>query len=197
MRLFIDTETTGLPLNDKLPFTNLDNWPYLIQVALIIEDDNYGILTKRNMIIKPDGYIIPESSTNIHGISHEMAIKNGEDRKKVISFLDIVLYNSDTIIGHNITFDLNVIKAEIIRSRGMGNAMFIKKKHSIVDTMIIGMDICKMPSLSFFSCQSQPYKYPKLDELYCKLFNKHFENQHDAMSDVQATYDCYYKLKKN
>ncbi len=196
VRLFIDIETTGLPLNDKATYTNLDNWPYLVQVALIIEDDNYGILAKRNIILKPDGYSIPEFSTRIHGISNAKAIKEGNDRKQVICFLDTVLYNSDIIIGHNVSFDLNTVKAEIIRVKGAENALFLKKGHNIIDTMKLGVDICKIPNFSFYSSQAQSYKYPKLDELYHKLFNKHFDNQHDAMSDIQATYDCYYKLKK-
>lgn len=195
IRLFIDTETTGLPLNANLPFTELGNWPYLVQVALIIEDDNYGVLARRNIILKPNGYTIPESSTKVHGISNESAVKNGEDRDKIISFLDFVLYKSDIIIGHNVEFDLNVIKSEIIRIKGMGNALFEKKKHSIIDTMKMGMNICKIPNLSFNTRMSQPYKYPKLDELYYKLFNKHFDNQHDSMADIQATHDCYYELK--
>lgn len=196
VRLFIDTETTGLPLNDNLSYTELDNWPYLVQVALIIEDDNYGILARRNIILKPNGYIIPESSTKIHGITHEWAAKNGEERDKVISFLDLVLCNSDIIIGHNVSFDLNVIKSEIIRVKGVENALFTKKKHSVVDTMMLGVNICKIPNLSFHTRKIQSYKYPKLDELYYKLFNKHFDNQHDAMADIQATYDCYYELKR-
>ena len=197
LRCFIDTETTGLPINDNLPYTDLDNWPHLVQVALIIEDDNYGILAKRNMILKPDGYSIPESSARIHGISNAQAIKEGEDRKQVIGFLDQVLGNSNTIIGHNVSFDLNVVKAEIIRVKGIENALFSKKNHNVVDTMKMGMNICKIPNLSFHTRMSQPYKYPKLDELYYKLFNKHFDNQHDAMADIQATYDCYYELKRN
>ena len=195
LRCFIDTETTGLPINNNLPYTELDNWPYIVQVALIIEDDNYGILARRNMILKPDGYVIPEASTKVHGISNERAGKNGEDRDKVISFLDLVLYNSDIIIGHNVSFDLNVIKSEIIRVKGRGNALFEQREHGIIDTMKIGMNICKIPNLSFHTRLSRPYKYPKLDELYYKLFNKHFNNQHDAMADIQATYDCYYELK--
>ncbi len=196
VRLFIDTETTGLPLNDKDVYTNLNNWPYLVQVALIIEDDNYGILAKRNIIMKPDGYTIPESSTKIHGITNTKATTEGEQRDKVISFLDMALYNSNVIIGHNVSFDLNVVKSEIIRVKGMENALFTKKKQNVIDTMKIGIDICKIPNLSFYYRQSQPYKYPKLDELYYTLFNKHFDNQHDAMADIQATYDCYYELKK-
>lgn len=193
IKLFIDTETTGLPLNDNLPYTDLKNWPYLVQVALIIEDDNYGILAKRNIILKPDGYTIPESATKIHGISNERAVKNGEDRDKVISFLDLALYKSDIIIGHNVSFDLNVIKSEIIRIKGIENALFEKKKHIVIDTMKMSRNICKTPNLSF---HTRLNKYPKLDELYYKLFNKHFNNQHDAMADVQAAYDCYYELKR-
>lgn len=196
IKLFIDTETTGLPLNNNLPYTDLKNWPYLVQVALIIEDDNYGILAKRNIILKPNGYTIPESATKIHGISNERAVKNGEDRDKVISFLDLALYKSDIIIGHNVSFDLNVIKSEIIRTKGIENALFKKKKHIVIDTMKMGRNICKIPNLSFHTRLSLPNKYPKLDELYYKLFNKHFNNQHDAMADVQAVYDCYYELKR-
>lgn len=196
IKLFIDTETTGLPLNNNLPYTDLKNWPYLVQVALIIEDDNYGILAKRNIILKPNGYTIPESATKIHGISNERAVKNGEDRDKVISFLDLALYKSDIIIGHNVSFDLNVIKSEIIRTKGIENALFKKKKHIVIDTMKMGRNICKIPNLSFHTRLSLPNKYPKLDELYYKLFNKHFNNQHDAMADVQAAYDCYYELKR-
>lgn len=196
LRCFIDTETTGLPINDNLPYTELDNWPHLVQVALIIEDDSYGILAKRNMILKPDGYSIPESSARIHGISNAQAVKEGEDRKQVIGFLDLVLGNSNFIIGHNVSFDLNVVKAEIIRVKGIENALFTEKNHNVVDTMKMGMNICKIPNLSFHTRMSQPYKYPKLDELYYKLFNKHFDNQHDAMADIQATHDCYYELKR-
>lgn len=196
VRLFIDTKTTGLPINDNLPYTELDNWPHLVQVALIIEDDNYGILAKRNIILKPNGYIIPESSTQIHGIAHGWAEENGDERDKVISFLDLVLYNSDIIIGHNVSFDLNVIKSEIIRIKGLENSLFNKKKHNVVDTMKLGVNICKIPNPSFYTRNIQSYKYPKLDELYYKLFNNHFDSQHDAMADVQATYDCYYELTR-
>ena len=110
--------------------------------------------------------------------------------------MDLALYKSDIIIGHNVSFDLNVIKSEIIRIKGIENALFEKKKHIVIDTMKMGRNICKIPNLSFHTRLSLPNKYPKLDELYYKLFNKHFNNQHDAMADVQAAYDCYYELKR-
>jgi len=38
-------------------------------------------------------------------------------------------------------------------------------------------------------------KWPKLIELYNKLFDKDFENAHDAMADILATRECYFKLR--
>lgn len=195
IRFYIDTETTGLPIDEHLPNENSDNWPHLVQVAFIIEDDNFGILSKRNIIVRPEGYIIPESSTKIHGITTDYARKVGINRKTVISLLDRCLANTDSIIGHNVSFDINVIKAEIFREKGH-NALSIKRNHQIHDTMILGMNICKIQNSYLYSRQNISYKYPKLDELYYKLFNKHFENQHDAIADIQATYDCYNELIK-
>ena len=56
--------------------------------------------------------------------------------------------------------------------------------------MRLGKDICKIPGNVIYG----GYKYPKLGELYYKLFNKHFNNQHNAMADVEATYECYKEL---
>ena len=189
VRLYIDTETTGLPIDYKEHYTKLENWPYIVQVALIIEDDNYGILAKRDIIVKPDGYTIPESASNIHGITNEKA-KSGEKREDVFNYLDLILNNTDIIIGHNASFDLNIIKAEIIRTKGIDNALFEKKEYSLIDTMRLGKDVCKIPRSYIYG----DYKYPKLNELYYKLFNKHFDNQHNAMADVEATYECYKEL---
>lgn len=189
VRLYIDTETTGLPKDYQEHYTKLENWPYIVQVALIIEDDNYGILAKRDIIVKPDGYTIPESASNIHGITNEKA-KSGEKREDVFNYLDLILNNTDIIIGHNASFDLNIIKAEIIRTKGIDNALFEKKEYSLIDTMRLGKDVCKIPRSYIYG----DYKYPKLNELYYKLFNKHFDNQHNAMADVEATYECYKEL---
>lgn len=195
VRLYIDTETTGLPKHENTTYKNSDNWPYLVQVAFIIEDDNYGIISKRNIIVKPEGYIIPVSSTNIHGITTEYARKVGIDRKEVMSLLDICMKYANTVIGHNISFDINVIKAEIYREIG-DKAFSLKKENSVIDTMILGMDVCKIPNTNYREWKLHPYKYPKLTELYSTLFQRTMKNAHNAMSDIQATYDCYYELIK-
>ena len=38
------------------------------------------------------------------------------------------------------------------------------------------------------------YKWPTLSELYRILYNSEYENAHNALSDVMATYFCMKKL---
>ena len=40
------------------------------------------------------------------------------------------------------------------------------------------------------------YRYPKLNELYYKLFYSNFENAHNAFSDILATIECFKELRK-
>lgn len=191
VKLYIDIETTKLIPEDELSPDKLGNWPHIVQVALILEDDFYGILLKRNYIIEPEGYDIPKDSTKIHKITNEYAIKYGRKRVDIINYLDILLSKVDVIIGHNINFDLNVIKAEIFRTKKYDDVLFKNKVLTIIDTMEIGKNICKIPSLHYHD-----YKYPKLDELYYHFFKCHFPNQHDAMSDIEATYKCFKKMEE-
>src|SRR5690606_8051357 len=38
------------------------------------------------------------------------------------------------------------------------------------------------------------FKWPKLEELYQKLFNEKFEEAHNAAADVVATTRCFFEL---
>lgn len=188
--LYIDVETTGLPTDSNMPYSKTENWPRIVQVAFILEDKEFGIIAKRDFIIKPDGFTIPDASTKIHGISNDYAIKNGMDRTSVINFIDKIIGTADLIIGHNIMFDLRVIQAEICRLKRYDDRLFMKNNPKIIDTMILGQNICKIPSLKNFD----DYKYPTLSELYECLFNEDFSNKHNALSDITATFRCYKKL---
>jgi hypothetical protein len=44
---------------------------------------------------------------------------------------------------------------------------------------------------------SNGFKWPKLEELYQKLFNEKYDNTHNAFSDIKATARCFWELKQN
>ena len=50
MYLFFDTETTGLPKNWKVPATDLNNWPRMIQLAYLIYDRKGNKISSKDFI---------------------------------------------------------------------------------------------------------------------------------------------------
>ena len=74
-----------------------------------------NISSQKDFIIKPNGFVIPETSSNIHGITTERALKEGIDLSIVLDLFDNDLKQADIIVGHNIDFDIKVVRAEMYR----------------------------------------------------------------------------------
>jgi len=183
--LFFDTETTGVPKDYRAPVTDSENWPRLVQLAWIFqaagEPDQVG-----NDIIYPDGFKIPEDASAIHGITTEIAKEKGVPLANTLSkFLNLV-DRADLMVGHNISFDINIVRAEIHRVK-LDDAL--EGKGSLC-TMMKSTNYCKMPKKD----GRKGYKWPTLHELYFTLFNKGFEDAHDARGDISATVKCFWKL---
>ncbi len=130
MYLIFDTETTGLPKNWKAPITDTDNWPRCVQIAWQLHDDMGQLIEDQNYLIKPNDFEIPYESQKIHGISTELAIKEGEDLHIVLEKFNSSLQKSSFVIGHNISFDINVIGCEFYRT-GIDNVL---KNANLLDT---------------------------------------------------------------
>ena len=185
MYLFFDTETTGLPTDWNAPVSDLENWPRLVQLAYILQDERGQLISQKNKIIKPSGFTIPSEASDIHGISQIIAEINGEDLSDVINEFDDYVKKSSLIIGHNIEFDAKIIGAEFLR---LGKKDTLETKKQIC-TMKNSTDFCKIEGY-------YGYKWPKLGELHYKLFGNQFYGAHNAMVDVEITAKCFWKLKK-
>ena len=185
MYLFFDTETTGLPKKWKEPVTNLDNWPRLVQIAWLSYNEFGELLSSDNRIIKPNGFIIPEDASKIHGITHENADLIGEDLAQVLTEFKALVDNAKYLVAHNMSFDEKIVGAEFLRN-SMINAIVPKEK------------ICTMEkSTSFCAINGHyGYKWPKLSELHYKLFKRNFEEAHNAAVDIEATAKCFWELKR-
>ena len=183
--LFFDTETTGVPRNYKAPSSDIQNWPRLVQLAWILTDDKGNRIHSGDVIVKPDRFTIPTDAAKVHGITTEIAMKEGIPLGKAINQFIDDLNTARYIVGHNIDFDKKIVGAEMIRL-GMEDIMDSKRSYC---TMQSSIDFCKIPS-------KYGYKYPKLQELYKKLFGTEFDNAHDAMNDIEATEKCFWELRK-
>jgi len=182
--LFFDTETTGLPKNRKLSYKQVDNWPRLVQIAWQAFDKNERLIHKSSFIIKPTGFSIPSEATNIHKITTQQAIEKGRFLKEVLENFNSLIDSSTFIIAHNLNYDENVIAAEFYR-QGIKTSLFTKRR---ICTMEATINFCKIPGI-------YGYNYPKLSELYFKLFNEAFKEAHNAENDINATVKCFFRLK--
>ncbi|WP_103866728.1 3'-5' exonuclease [Aquimarina sp. I32.4] len=185
MYLFFDTETTGLPKNWKAPVTDLTNWPRMIQVAWIMSDKNGNRLDADDFIIKPENFIIPKAASNIHGISTEKAITEGELLEKVLLQFSSLVEQANCIVAHNISFDEKILGAELLRKKVNSNFQSKKK----LCTMKASTNYCKISG-------HYGYKWPTLSELHVKLFGEDFEGAHDASADINATEKCFWEMKQ-
>lgn len=183
--VFFDVETTGLPISWKESYSNIYNWPYIIQLAYIISYDEKELSIEQDSILKPDGFEVPNESTKVHGISNEQAIIKGSDRKEVLENFASVIIDADYIVAHNANFDINVLRCEFLRNNIEDP---FQRDLSIICTMKKTTNFCKIPS------EYGDYKWPSLQELHYKLFKKQFREGHNAKHDIRATFRCFWEL---
>ena len=169
-----DTETTGLPQKLSMfayyPYQQVDkyNSSRLVQLSWGIYNLKNACIKLEDYIIKPNGFGI--NNSHIHGITYEMA-KKGFTLADVIDKFYSDLKLVDTIVGHNIMFDINILKSEMHRMKRMDIIREIDNK-KIIDTMAKSKNIVKSP---------------KLGNVFKMLFNKEIENAHNSKYDVINT----------
>ena len=186
MYLIFDTETTGLPKNWKAPITDTDNWPRCVQIAWQLHDEMGELIEDQNYLIKPDNFEIPYESQKIHGISTELALADGKNLDEVLEKFNLALEKSSYVIGHNVSFDINVIGCEFYRQQ-IKNSLSSKK---LLDTCTEDTALlCELPG-----GRGGKYKLPTLLELYEFLFDVSFKEAHNATADVEATARCFLEL---
>lgn len=207
--LVFDTETTGLPQTKFISPSTLHQWPHIVQFSYVIYDSSLNdIVESKDYIIHlQENILISEESTKIHGITNEISAKNGIPINEALNEFFYYLRSVDRLIGHNIEFDINMIKVELLR---LINKDLLTKEQ----TKIYKYDLHFLTNFNNISCtlkdsiqfcniqlldkNGKPYlKYPKLIELHEKLFNKSPSNLHNSFNDILVTLRCFMKLKHN
>ena len=173
----VDCETTGLPSQRSNPF--------LVQLAWSVHDPSGVAVEEHCCIVKPDGYEIPRASTNVHGISHQLASLWGLDLKQVLSDFAVALGKPNVrLIAHNLDFDTRVLGAEFTRL-GIESPLSALPTYC---TMQSTVDLCNLPN------RGSGYKWPSLQALHLHLFGKGFPDGHTALNDVRAAARCFFRL---
>lgn len=186
MYLIFDVETTGLPKNWKAPMTDLNNWPRVIQIAWLVVAHDQTVIDERKYLIKPHGWEVPMQKFWIdNGYSTAKCEAEGIPMWDALQFFIEAHDQCQFLISHNMSYDYNVVGAEMLRYR-----MRAKERLVRICTKESGTDFCDLPRV-----YGKP-KWPKLAELHQKLFGEGFDDAHDALADVKATSRCFFGLKE-
>ncbi len=176
--LVFDCETTGL-----LPSCNV------LTAYFIILDDNFKILHELDLKIKHPHYLIFTKALEINKINlvehDKIAIPIDEAYKLIIEF--IKKYDTKySIIGHNIQFDINMLKSnKLITEKDI--ELYFKKDYidtyNLAQILKIEKKISKYQSLSLSKLCN-----------FLQITVKSELDFHDAKYDCYSTIELYKKL---
>ncbi|MBR9770005.1 MAG: 3'-5' exonuclease [Gammaproteobacteria bacterium] len=186
--LFFDTETTGLP-DWKVP-SDSEHQPHLVQLAAILADaDTRREIATLDLIIRPDGWEIPDEVADIHGITTEHAQAVGVNEELAVMLFH-ELWAGHRRVAHNRTFDQRIIRIAMKRY-GFGEMPMEEwaDKDAFDDTMLIAKPIMELPPKGKYG-----WKSPKLSEAYEHFIGKPLEDAHSAMADARACMEVYWAL---
>lgn len=179
LRFFFDSETTGIP-DWKQP-SDGEGQPHLVQLAAkLVDIDSREVLEQMDVIIRPEGWIIPQETIDIHGITMDRADGEGIPEKDAIDQF-IALWEGRTRVSHNVTFDNRIIR--------IGT-----KRYCDEDTI----NDWKGGDYECTGMLAKPImglgKMPKLTEAYQFFTGEELIQTHNAMDDVDACIEVYYGI---
>lgn len=178
--LIYDTETTGIP-DWKTP-SDSDTQPHIVEIgALLFDLDTRVLIKELAVVVKPEGWVIPEETIEIHGITQEQALEFGIPEKEAIQkLLDL----KDSFVGcqrvaFNKTFDQRIVRIATKRffSEEVQEDWSVKDNHHcamIMAKKIIGG------------------KNPKLVDAYKYFIGEEMQGAHNALSDAKAAAAVYF-----
>lgn len=212
--LVFDVETSGLlPKKDKSNPNHIpvEDYPYILQLSYALYD-----ISSNKLLDTYDKYInvkneveISDKITDLTGITRRSCNKGVSMVDALIQFYKAYI-NSEIIVAHNIEFDKKMILIELERNRqeiirispecmtifnstyeelnGVEHYCSMRKGTIITNIIVPSKYPGKPPSL----------KWPKLNELYAKLFDgETVDGLHNAIVDVLVCLRCYMKMRHN
>lgn len=142
-----------------------------------------------DVIVKPDGWVIPQEVIDIHGITNEHAMSAGVHEHDALGVFLNMWDRSDSRIAHNSTFDNRIIRIAIKRYCNELTADNWKAGEYEC-TGLLSKPIMKMGKKGKYG-----YKMPKLEEAYQHFTGLKLDNAHDALADVQACMQVYFGIQ--
>ena len=192
--LFYDTETTGLPLF-KEPSED-PRQPHLVQLAFkVVDPRTREALDAIDVIIKPDGWVIPDEAAAIHGITTERALDEGVPERKALGLLLDAWASCSVRVGHNEQFDARIIRIGLKRY-GEEAASDLWKAGRAECTANQATPIVQLPPTEkMLRAGFNKFKTASLSEAHKFFTGRDLDGAHNAMVDVDGCMTVYWAIR--
>lgn len=209
--MFYDAETTGIP-KYKLPSSD-PSQPRIIEIAAELCIESTGeTLARMDMLIRPEGWVIPKEVEDLTGITNEQVNAFGLYAQTAIGTFIQLWEMADTRCGHNESFDARMIRIELMRHVYLNmREVFDKtvgtagapipfadhwKKAPAYCTKNSSASIVNLPPTAAMVAKGMTApKSPTLGEAFKFFFGHAPEVSHRAGVDVTHTKEVYYAIK--
>ena len=171
--LFFDTETTGLL---KPKGTPLALQPRIIELYAVLTTKRNNVISEIDQLIQP-GIPLPPEITRITGIDDQDLDGQPPFAAVAGTFKDM-LRNAGAVVGHNLTFDMDVVTNDFKRAK-------------LKPPRWPNRRVCTVEQTEHLTG-----KRLKLGDLYYRLFGEPMGKAHRAKEDVTAMRKCYFRLVK-
>jgi len=181
---FFDTETTGLPLF-KEP-SDHPSQPHIVQLgACLVDLDTRKIISTLDVIIRPDGWTIPDDVAVIHGITTELAADVGVPESLAVEML-LDMTRGRLRIAHNEQFDARIVRIACKRHFDQSSVDEWKDGRAAC-TALLATPILKLPPTAKMKAAGfNKFKTANLSEAVEHFTGKKLENAHSALADVHG-----------
>jgi DNA polymerase-3 subunit epsilon len=181
--LAFDTETDGI------------HDPRLVELgAVLIEDHPDGPRERAcvSLIVRPDGYEIPDAAARVHGISTATALACGVPLVVAVSALTNLWAAASVRVAYNLEFDDRVIDNAL---RALSRASTLAKPPGLCTKELAApiLDLPPTERMRQFGHGDKP-KSPSLRECYQHFFGEDVPGAHSALADARACARVYLEI---
>lgn len=182
--LIFDTETTGLPIW-KEP-SGHEKQPHLVQLAaLLVNEETQKTISSMNVIVRPDGWDIPQEVVDVHGISKPYAEAVGVPEAIALDMFMCLYFRANIRVAHNTTFDNRLIRIALKR--------YFPNMVTDEEWKDRERYFCTLQNAKKIMGGSSGHT---LAEALKHFTGKELVGAHDAMADTLACKDIYFAMKE-
>lgn len=178
----IDTETSGL--FDFSKPADAEGQPRLAHLGMILVDENMIEERTIELLVKPEGWSMPDEASRINGLTMEILAENGIPVIEALRDYCAAIDEGYVIVAFNAQYDTKIMRGEMRRA-GIDDRF---ERTPNICVMRALTDICKI-----MKAKGNGYKFPKLAEA-CNHFGLVQDAAHRAMGDARSALDLFRRL---